>query len=61
MKPESVEFGGKYAVPNFPLLRIPENVVTVIGRHSERRFSVLYPNGETLTVDASDLREMVRS
>ena len=58
MKPEAVKFGEHYAVPNFPLLRIPENMVTVIGRRSERTFTVLYPDGETLGVDASDLREV---
>lgn len=57
MKPEAIEFGAQYATPNFPLLRIPENVVTVIGRRTPRLFTVLYPDGSTLAVDASDLRD----
>ena len=61
MNPDNIEFGTKYATPNFPLLRIPENVVTVIGRRSPRSFSVLYPDGEILAVDASDLRELDQS
>lgn len=58
MNPDNIEFGTKYATPNFPLLRMPENIVTVIGRRSPRVFSVLYPCGEVLAVDASDLREI---